>query len=163
MAMKRLVVAWAATALAATGAAVAVIGLLGNGITGTDGHVLSAGEVRSALATAATRTPSATGTPTGVPTGTPTGSPTSTGAPPSATPSRTPRDKLIRSAGGTVIASCDGGLVTLRSWSPAQDYSVDSVDAGPAREAKVEFEPDEGEDVELTIVCSGGSPVVRSR
>ncbi|WP_146178046.1 septum formation initiator [Nonomuraea fuscirosea] len=153
--MKRLVVAWAATALAATGAAVAVIGLLGNGITGTDGHVLSAGEVRSALATAATRTPSATGTSTGTP--------TSTGAPPSATPSRTPRDKLIRSAGGTVIASCDGGLVTLRSWSPAQDYSVDSVDAGPAREAKVEFEPDEGEDVELTIVCSGGSPVVRSR
>ncbi|MEV4068866.1 hypothetical protein ACGFJC_02045 [Nonomuraea fuscirosea] len=159
--MKRLVVAWAATALAATGAAVAVIGLLGNGITGTDGHVLSAGEVRSALATAATRTPTAI--PTNSPTSSPTGSPTSTGAPPSATPSRTPRDKLIRSAGGTVIASCDGDLVTLRSWSPAQDYSVDSVDAGPAREAKVEFEPDEGEDVELTIVCSGGSPVVRSR
>lgn len=151
--MKRLVVAWAATALAATGAAVAVIGLLGNGITGTDGHVLDAGEVRSALATAATRTPTATAAPTAAP--------TSTGAP-SATPSRTAREKLIRSAGGTVIASCDGDLVTLRSWSPAQDYSVDGVDAGPAREAKVEFEPDEGEDVELTIVCSGGSPVVRS-
>ncbi|MEV5895203.1 hypothetical protein [Nonomuraea fuscirosea] len=163
--MKRLVVAWAATALAATGAAVAVIGLLGNGITGTDGHVLDAGEVRSALATAATRTPTATGVPSGAPTSSPTstGGPAETGAPPSATPSRTPRDKLIRSAGGTVIASCDGDLVTLRSWSPAQDYSVDGVEAGPAREAKVEFEPDEGEDVELTIVCSGGAPVVRSR
>jgi hypothetical protein len=137
--MKRLVAAWAATAIAATGAAVAVLGLLGNGLTGSDSHVLGPEEVRAELATATTR-----GAATPAPAATQTG-----------------QSRLIRSAGGTVIASCDGGLVTLRSWSPAQDYKVDGVEPGPAGEAKVEFEPDEGEEVELTIVCSGGAPVVR--
>ncbi|MEV4177625.1 hypothetical protein [Nonomuraea sp. NPDC049709] len=139
--MKRLVVAWAATVLAATGAAVAVLGLLGNGLTGTDSRVLGPAEVRQALATATTRAPAA----------------------PAAAPSQTSQGRLIRSAGGNVIASCDGDLVTLRSWSPAQNYSVDEVESGPAREAKVEFEPDEGEEIELTVVCSGGRPVSRTQ
>ncbi|MEV0995635.1 hypothetical protein [Nonomuraea sp. NPDC050202] len=139
--MKKLVVAWVVTALAATGAAVAVLGLLGNGLTGTDSHVLSRDDVRAALATA---TPRAATTA-------------------SATPAQSSQGRLIRSAGGTVIASCDaGGLVTLRSWSPAQDYSVDEVESGPAREAKVEFEPDEGEELELKITCVGGVPVPRT-
>ncbi|GAA4989219.1 hypothetical protein HD597_007821 [Nonomuraea thailandensis] len=138
--MKKLVVAWVVTALAATGAAVAVLGLLGNGLTGTDSHVLDRDDVRAALATATTRA----------------------AATASAAPSPSSQGKLIRSAGGTVIASCDaGGLVTLRSWSPAQDYSVDEVESGPAREAKVEFEPDEGEELELKITCVGGAPVSR--
>ncbi|SEF67290.1 serine/threonine protein kinase [Nonomuraea solani] len=137
--MKRLVLAWAATATAATGAAVAVLGLLGNGLTGTSSHVLTRPEVRAALATA---TPRAAG-----PSGT--------------APAQTSPGKLIRSAGGTVIAACTGDQVTLRSWSPAQDYSVDGVEPGPALEAKVEFEPPEGEEIELTIACSGGRPVVR--
>lgn len=136
--MKKLILAWAATALAATGAAVAVLGLLGNSLTGTDSHVLTQPEIRSALATAATRA-AVTESPA---------------------PSQTSQSKLIRSAGGTVIASCDGDLVTLRSWSPAQDYSVDKVEPGPAREAKVEFEPGEGEDVELKITCAAGVPVL---
>ncbi|TYB58603.1 septum formation initiator [Nonomuraea sp. PA05] len=138
--MKKLVVAWVVTALAATGAAVAVLGLLGNGLTGTDSHVLSREDVREALATATTRAAVTAG----------------------ATPSQTAQQgKLIRSAGGTVIASCDGDLVTLRSWSPAQGYSVDEVGRGPAREAKVEFEPEEGEELELKITCVGGAPVSR--
>lgn len=137
--MKRLVAAWAATAVAATGAAVAVLGLLGNGLTGTDRHVLAPEEVRAELATATAR---ATAAP--VPTASPTG-----------------QSRLIRSAGGTVIAACEDGRVTLRSWSPAQGYKVDSVDPGPDHEAKVEFEPDDGEEVELKIVCSDGAPVVR--
>ncbi|MFG1702387.1 hypothetical protein ACFLIM_04260 [Nonomuraea sp. M3C6] len=135
--MKRLVLAWAVTAVAATGAAVAVLGLLGTGLTGSSSHVLSPAEVRAALTTATPRTVAA----------------------PTGTPAQASQGKLIRSAGGTVIASCDGDQVTLRSWSPAQGYSVDGVEAGPAREAKVEFEPDEGEEVELKIICSGGQPV----
>ncbi|MEV0822711.1 hypothetical protein [Nonomuraea rubra] len=138
--MKKLVVAWVVTALAATGAAVAVLGLLGNGLTGTVSHVLSRDDVRAALATATTRAAVTA----------------------SAAPSGTSQGRLIRSAGGTVIASCDGDLVTLRSWSPAQDYSVDEVEPGPAREAKVEFEPDEGEELELKITCAGGVPVSRT-
>jgi hypothetical protein len=73
--------------------------------------------------------------------------------------------KVIRTAGGTVIASCVGGMVTLRSWSPAQGYSVDDADPGPRQEAKVEFDADadEGEDVEVRIACSGGEPVTLPR
>ncbi|MET7329915.1 hypothetical protein [Nonomuraea sp. NPDC005650] len=145
--MKRLVLAWAATAVAATGAAVAVLALLGTGLTGDSGHVLSQAEVSAALNTATQR---ATGAPpTGV--ATPTLTPTPT--------TQASQDRLIRTAGGTVIASCAGDLVTLRSWSPAQNYSVDTVEPGPARRAKVEFEPEEGADVELRIECSNGLPV----
>ncbi|MEU6780932.1 hypothetical protein ABZ912_17155 [Nonomuraea angiospora] len=142
--MKRLVLAWAATAVAATGAAVAVLTLLGTGLTGDSGHVLSPAEVRAALNTATQR---ATGTPAGDAT------------PTAGTPPQTAQGKLIRTAGGTVIASCEGDLVTLRSWSPAQNYSVDQVEPGPARKAKVEFEPEEGAEVELKIECSAGQPV----
>jgi hypothetical protein len=137
--MKRLVLAWAATAVAATGASVAVLGLLGNGLTGTSGHVLGEAEVRAALATATARAVT----------------------PPTGASAQARQGKLIRSAGGTVVAGCDGDQVSLRSWSPAQGYSVDGVEPGPASSAKVEFEPDEGEDVELTIICTGGQPVVR--
>ncbi|WP_146615974.1 hypothetical protein [Nonomuraea aridisoli] len=137
--MKRLVLAWAVTAVAATGAALAVLGLLGTGLTGSSSHVLSRDEVRAALSTATARAVAA----------------------PGGEPSSTSPGKLIRSPGGTVIASCDGDLVTLRSWSPAQDHSVDGVEPGPATEAQVEFEPDDGDDVELTITCVAGQPVAR--
>lgn len=137
--MKRLVLAWVVTAVAATGAAVAVLGLLGGGVTGTSNRVLSGPEVRAALATVTPRTAS---------------------APPATSPSA--QGRLMRTPGGTVIASCSGGLVTLRSWSPAQGYSVDKVEPGPAAEAKVEFEPEEGEDIELRITCTPSGPTARS-
>ncbi|NRQ34262.1 hypothetical protein HII36_20745 [Nonomuraea sp. NN258] len=151
--MKRLVLAWAVTAIAATGAGVAVLGLLGTGLSGTSQRVISQPEARAALASAtATVTVTATPTPTATATATPTDGP-------SAEPSAAGR--LLRSAGGTVVATCAGDLVTLRSWSPAQGYSVDGVEPGPATTAKVEFEPDEGDDVELRITCVSGRPVAR--
>jgi serine/threonine-protein kinase len=154
--VKRLVLAWVATAVAATGAAVAALGLVSGALTGTSGQVLTQGEARAALATltrsappstAPTSPPSPGATP---PPGTPEGSTTEPG---------TPEGEFIRTPGGTVIASCSGGLVTLRSWSPAQGHSVDGVEPGPAREAEVEFEADEGEDVELRLGCEGDRPV----
>ncbi|MEV1170321.1 hypothetical protein [Nonomuraea sp. NPDC049784] len=159
--MKRLVLAWAATAVAATAAAVGVLTLLGTGLTGDSGRVLSQAEVHAALNTAtqfATDAPGNAAEPTTALT---------PSTPSTAAPSQTPQPsgasqgKLIRSPGGTVIASCAGDLVTLRSWSPAQNYSVDKVEPGPAREARVEFEQDEGEDVELKITCSSGQPVTQ--
>ncbi|MER6576871.1 hypothetical protein [Nonomuraea sp. NPDC001023] len=136
--MKRLVLAWAVTAAAATGAAVAVLGLLGTGVTGTSSRVLSGPEVRAALSTATARA-----------------------ATPMPRTSARAQDRLMRTEAGTVIASCSGGLVTLRSWSPAQGYSVDGVQPGPAREAKVEFEPEDGEEVELKIFCTPDGPATR--
>ncbi|MGW0480833.1 hypothetical protein [Nonomuraea sp. NPDC003214] len=144
--MKRLVLAWAATAVAATGAAVAVLGLVGGALTGSSGEVMTQDEARAALATASARQP-ATPAPPATPSSGPSAQPSSQGG------------EFVRSPGGTVIASCDGDRATLRSWSPAQGYSVDGVEPGPALEVQVEFEADEGEDVELTIGCRGGRPV----
>jgi hypothetical protein len=144
--VKRLVLAWVAAALAATGAAVAALGLVSGALTGTSGPVLTQDEARAALATLP-RPTSASAAPATTP-------------PPTATPKPgTPEGEFVRTPGGTVIASCAGGLVTLRSWSPAQGYSVDGVEPGPGREAEVEFEADEGEDVELKLGCSGDRPV----
>ncbi|MGI5269994.1 hypothetical protein ACQEUU_12650 [Nonomuraea sp. CA-218870] len=165
--MKRLLLAWAVTAIAATGAAVAVLGLLGGGLTGTSGRVMTQEEARATLArvTTATQRPplSPSTSPSTSPSEKPSASPPvspSVSASPGVT--QTPENEVIRSAGGTVIASCAGGQVTLRSWSPAQGYSVDGVDPGPDTEAGVEFEADaEGaEDVEIKVRCEAGRPVM---
>jgi hypothetical protein len=148
--MKRFVVAWVATAIAATGAAVAALGLVSGALTGTSGQVMSQDEARAALAT---RTHSASPSATPAVPRTPATPQTATATP------GPPEGELIRTPGGTVIASCSGGLVTLRSWSPAQGYSVDGVEPGPGREAELEFEAGEGEDVELKLGCSGDHPI----
>ncbi|NUR86845.1 MAG: septum formation initiator, partial [Nonomuraea sp.] len=67
---------------------------------------------------------------------------------------------LIRTAGGTVTAACVGGRPVLRSWSPAQGYSVDDVDQD---KGEVKFEPEEGDEVEVRLVCQGGVPVMLRR
>ncbi|MDA0638845.1 hypothetical protein OUY22_36000, partial [Nonomuraea sp. MCN248] len=135
--MKRLLLAWAVTAIAATGAAVAVLGLLGGGLTGTSGRVMTQEEARATLARVTTATQRPPLSPSTSPPASPSASPPSS---PSASPSVSaspgvtqapPESEVIRSAGGTVIASCAGGQVTLRSWSPAQGYSVDGVDPRP--------------------------------
>ncbi|MFI6325812.1 hypothetical protein ACIBG8_50430 [Nonomuraea sp. NPDC050556] len=136
--MKRLVLAWLATAVAATAAAVAVLGLLGGSLTGASGRVMTQEEARAALGSAPAL---ASGAP----------------APANGTP------KAFRTAGGTVIASCHDGLVQVRSASPAQGYAVDDPDTDPDDKVKVEFEADEGEDVELELGCANGEPVMLPR
>nr|WP_152992393.1 hypothetical protein [Nonomuraea pusilla] len=165
--MRRLVLAWAATAVAATAAAVAVLGPIGTGVTGGPGRVLEPAEVRAALATA--RSAAVGGQASPLPTAPPATASEDAQARPATSPepdaavSTAPGEDdsvaLVRSPGGTVVASCEGDLVTLRSWSPAQGYSVDGVEPGPTRQARVEFEPDEGHDVELRITCVAGRPL----
>ncbi|WP_049573531.1 hypothetical protein [Nonomuraea sp. SBT364] len=155
--MKRLVLAWAAIAVAATGAAVAVLGLVGGALTGTSGEVMTQDEARAALASATPKRPAAS--PSAAPSAPPSGEPSASPSTPSSTQPSAQGGEFVRTPGGTVIASCDGDLATLRSWSPAQGYSVDGVEPGPAPEVQVEFEADEGEDVELSIGCQGGRPV----
>ncbi|MER7505346.1 hypothetical protein AB0L05_17850 [Nonomuraea pusilla] len=166
--MRRLVLAWAATAVAATAAAVAVLGPIGTGVTGGSGRVLEPAEVRAALATARSAAVGDQASP--LPTAPPATAsedardrPDASPEPPDAAVSTARGEDdsvaLVRSPGGTVVASCEGDLVTLRSWSPAQGYSVDGVEPGPARQARVEFEPDEGHDVELRITCVAGRPL----
>ncbi|MGV9597264.1 hypothetical protein ACWDR1_11400 [Streptosporangium sandarakinum] len=101
---------------------------------------------------APTAGPSAT--PTAVPVTPATPAPTAAGSPPG-------HSRLIATAGGNVIARCDGGLVTLRSWSPAQGFHVDKVDRGPDRRARVEFESESGE-VRVEVRCSASDTPVHT-
>lgn len=80
-------------------------------------------------------------------------------APPAASPSG--RSRAIDTPGGSVIARCENGLVTLRSWRPAQGFQTDDAERGPARQVQVEFEAEE-RDVQVEISCSAdGVPVHR--
>ncbi|MGW0070677.1 hypothetical protein ACWDUI_24825 [Streptosporangium sandarakinum] len=103
-------------------------------------------------ATGPSATPTAVSTAVSVTPATP--APTAAGSPPG-------HSRLIATAGGNVIARCDGGLVTLRSWSPAQGFHVDKVDRGPDRRARVEFESESGE-VKVEIRCSASDTPVHT-
>jgi len=162
-----VVAGWLVTGLLATGAGVAVIDRLSEPLTTAELRPLSAAEVDKALALASSL-------PGASPTASPTVSSTaSTTAPDAgrtprpepavtATPVADPgRSRVIITVGGRVIARCEGGLVTLRSWSPAQGFQVDDVERGPDDRARVEFESEETE-VKIEVHCAAdGSPVHR--
>jgi hypothetical protein len=142
MAMRRrlllAVAGWLVTALVATVAGIAVLSLLGGSLTGASDHALAPEEVRAELATASPRPPL----------------PSSSASADLSAPT-----KVFSTRGGTVIALCQDGLIHLRSWSPAQGYSVDDVEPGPAHKAEVEFESDQSE-LKVEVRCgSDGLPV----
>lgn len=181
------VAGWLTTAVAATAVGVATIGLLGRPLAGGSGDVLTreaAGEALAGLTASASPTPSGSPSsppasprtrppvpPRATPSASPepsagttrTASPRATASPPARrTPAATPpaTSKVITTRGGSVIARCDGRLVTLRSWSPAQGYVVDDVEPGPDTKAEVKFERGDDEDeVEIEVRCSATGPV----
>ncbi|WP_329091952.1 MULTISPECIES: hypothetical protein [unclassified Streptosporangium] len=162
-----VVAGWLITGLLAIGAGVAVIDRLSEPLTDTGLRPLSAAEVDEALALAS----SLPGAPPTVPPASP---PPSEGAPDPGEPTPVPtvtvtttatpvadpgKSRVITTAGGRVIARCENGLVTLRSWSPAQGFQADDVERGPAGRARVEFESEEDE-VKVEVHCAAdGSPV----
>lgn len=143
-----VVAGWLAAAVLSTGVTLAAVSSIGTGIFGSSAGPLDRQEINQALATPspaveATAQPPATPQPTATP------EPTESGGRPS----------VITSAGGTVVARCAADdLVELLSWSPAQGFSVDNAEHGPAREVEVEFES-EDDDVEMKIRCVDGIPV----
>jgi hypothetical protein len=145
-----VMVGWLAAAVLSTGVTLAAVSSIGSGIFGSSAGPLDRQEVNEALAT-----PSPSVEPTPEPTGSPVTEPAPTEPAPTE-PVAEPR--VITSAGGTVVARCAaGGLVELLSWSPAQGFSVDNAEHGPAREVEVEFES-EDDDVEMKIRCVDGVP-----
>ncbi|HEX6328760.1 MAG TPA: hypothetical protein VFZ72_19490 [Jiangellaceae bacterium] len=141
-----VVAGWLAAAVLSTGVTLAAVSSIGTGIFGSSAGPLDRQEINEALAT-----PEPTGSPTEP---APTGSPTE---PAPTDPVTEP--SVITSAGGTVVARCAADdLVELLSWSPAQGFSVDNAEHGPAREVEVEFES-EDDDVEMKIRCVDGVPV----
>ncbi|WP_440070142.1 hypothetical protein [Streptosporangium sp. OZ121] len=168
-----VVAGWLITGLLAIGVGVAVIDRLSEPLTDTGLRPLSAAEVDEALALASSL-PNAL--PPSVPPSVPPSAPPAEGTPDPAGPTPAPtvtvtttatpaaepgKSRLITTVGGKVIARCENGLVTLRSWSPAQGFQADDVERGPAGRARVEFESEEDE-VKVELHCAAdGSPVHR--
>ena len=172
------VAAWLLGAATATAGSLLAVSLLGQGITGTSGPLLSQIAVNRALGTepdqpaasahtspagagVRVRTPSPQ-TPTPMPT-TVTSSPTPSSAPDSAPADATAQagGTVLTSRGGDVVASCPAGGAYLDAWSPAQGYLADSVLRGPAQTARVSFDPAAGSDgaeVTMVVSCSAGTP-----
>jgi hypothetical protein len=65
--------------------------------------------------------------------------------------------RLLSTTGGTILARCSGGQVTLVSWSPAQGYRADDVAPGPAASARVKFKAGRDE-LRVTVTCAGDQP-----
>ena len=132
---------WVAAAVLATATGVAGVAVIGRGLSGPTGELMSAEEIDRALAAAPappTATPSAA---------------------PSATPSATPDgEKLYQSPGGTVTARCEGNIAVITSWTPANGYRFREVDNERGREAEVSFERDE-QRVDVEVTCPAGQPV----
>lgn len=128
---------WLAAVAAATTVGVLAVGAIGSGIAGTTTRPLSHSEVTHALATAKTPTPART---------------TSDTRSPASGVSR-----VLGSKGGTVVARCSAGKVTLVSWSPAQGYETDDVNRGPATTASLQFETGQVE-ITIRVDCRGGVP-----
>lgn len=100
--------------------------------------------------------PSDSSAPTGKPAGKSTGKPAGKTASPAVT---------VRFPGSSATGSarCDAdGQVRVLSVIPAEGYSVDDVDHGPARAAEVELEAgdDDGHDVKALVRCADGKPRV---
>ena len=172
------VVAWLLGAATATAGSLLAISLLGQGITGTSGQLLTQDAVTRALASeAADAPPPATARDTGGPTAsapartspaaTATATASATDVPvtgngtETATASPPAGGTVLTSAGGEVVASCEAAGAYLISWSPLQGYEADDVNRGPAATARVAFESGT-QLVTMVVSCSAGVPSATS-
>ena len=174
------VTAWLLGAATATAGSLLAISLLGQGITGDPGQLLTQDAVTRALASEAAdaspppvaapsrqpASPSASATPAATGTSTPhtpdpaTAPPTAPVTPPA--PGAVGGGTVLTSAGGEVVASCQSADAYLISWSPLQGYEVDGVIRGPAVTARVTFGPTTvsptAAEVTMLVSCSAGVP-----
>jgi serine/threonine-protein kinase len=176
------VAAWLLGAATATAGSLLAVSLLGQGITGGSGPLLTQDAVNRALASessepsepsesSAAARPSA-GRPPASPGQEPAAAKTAAApsqthvpAPPSPSPSSAggpaPVGTLLTSRGGDVVASCLATGTYLDSWSPSQGYNVDEVSRGPAGTARVTFDSD-AVSVTVVVSCSAGVPSATS-
>ena len=170
---------WAVFAAVAIVSGWVAVQMVGNAVTPASIPVLTASEVSQRLVTSApTDDPSPLAEPSASKkskkkpkaTASQTQKPSSTSSPrPSPTPTATTTTssgpaavvRTLASRGGSVVAACRSGQVTLRSWSPAVGYRVDEVDAGPGREVEVRFVSNSAE-VKMQVRCVSGVPSART-
>ncbi|MFJ7219896.1 hypothetical protein [Amycolatopsis sp. NPDC098790] len=128
---------WLLAAAVTAGAGTVALDVVGAGLLGPQNQPLSADDVARALETV----PSS-----------------STPVPPPTTPSSSaPAPRGLTVPGGSVVAKCVDGRVTLLSWSPDPGYRTDDVSRGPATTASVKFKNDGTENV-VVVTCQAGEP-----
>jgi serine/threonine-protein kinase len=64
----------------------------------------------------------------------------------------------LTSAGGSVVARCDGAGVYVDSWTPNAGYVVKKAEHGPKQMIEVVFKSDRGPAVTMRITCVDGVP-----
>ncbi|MBC6461230.1 hypothetical protein [Actinomadura sp. HBU206391] len=134
---------WLAAVVAATGVGIAAIGVLEDGITGSQAGTLDQDAVQRALSS---------------PFVPPASPPSPTSSAGQGTPAPGEVTRVLSTEGGKVTATCSGGLVRLGGWSPALGYGADDAERGPAAEASLTFESDDAE-YEVTVRCAAEGPV----
>lgn len=127
-----MAVGWVAAATLATATGVGAVTVIGRGLSGPSGEVMTAGEIERALASAP---PPASASPAVQPT--------------------PPGERLYQSPGGTVTARCDGDRALLTSWTPANGYSLREVEKS---DAEVSFARGDSR-IDVEVTCSAGVPV----
>ena len=183
------VAAWLLGAATATAGSLLAISLLGQGITGDPGQLLTQDAVTRALASEAAdaspppvtspskqvaspaaeaRTPAptpASARASATPAATATSAPSAPDPTATTAPAAADGGTVLTSAGGEVVASCQPAGAYLISWSPLQGYEVDGVIRGPAVTARVIFGPvavsPTAREVTMLVSCSAGVPWVR--
>ncbi|MEU9887449.1 hypothetical protein [Sphaerisporangium sp. NPDC051011] len=170
-----VVAGWLVVALIATGAGVVVTAFLGEAVTGSSGRVLTVADVRRELAAAPSASGVGGGSADGAPspagpsrtpgdTESPEDEPSPRDTPPARTASPRPSGhsdgvgEVISARGGVVVARCEGGLVTLLTWTPAPGYQVKEAEPGPRDKVRVRFESERAR-TEIEIYCIGDRPI----
>lgn len=140
-----LITAWVVGAVASVGVGLLALSLVGETFGDESSPLLAADTVTPV------ESPQAISQPTPgqlAPTG---GSATATALP------QTGPERLLTSAGGSVVARCHGTDAYLVYWTPAQGYRAHDVERGPAGVAKLKFEG-QGREYELNVRCVSGVP-----
>jgi hypothetical protein len=140
-----MVAGWAVAAVVTAAVGTAALDIVGAGILGPANRPLSQAEVARDLAGASAR-PSP---------------PSASSTPPSSSQSG-PAPRGLSTTGGSLVAICDGDVVTLQSWSPAQGFRTDDdIERGPGPAASLKFKRDH-EEYAVTVTCRAGEPNVVS-
>ncbi len=143
---------WVAAAVAAMLTGLAAVRVIGDGIGSPAAEPRDARAVAEALASAEAVPPPAP--PAARPSRPP---PATAPLPPRPAPPRPGPARTLTTPGGTVLARCTDGLVSLLSWTPRPGYATHRADRGPTREAEVAFRGS-GDEVEVTVRCGPDGP-----
>ncbi|MFI5909164.1 hypothetical protein [Dactylosporangium sp. NPDC051541] len=156
---------WLAAAALATAASVGAVGTL-RSVFGPSDAPLRESDVQAALSS-----PAASGQPTAgsSTTGSATAGPATAGpsgsepAGGSSSPSGpAPVTRALATDGGSLVATCTGGLAYLDSWVPRSGWEVDHVVRGPAAVTALRFKARSGGgSVRVQVTCENSEPVLR--